>query len=677
MCGIFGLTVNEQSGFSPQLLKATINELFKLSESRGKEAAGLAVYQQDTIEVYKDAVSATSLIHSQPYKKLFQKIFKNGYLTDQGTIGHPFSLIGHSRLVTNGAMEIHDNNQPVITNGVVGIHNGIIVNDQRLWQTFPSLQRHYEVDTEVILALIRHFYNQTNLLTEAIQSTFNLIEGTASIAVFFEDLDVLVLATNNGSLYTCTNPRETTHFFASERYILHLLTQRSFLKDLIGDAKIQQVKPGFGCIIDIASTRTETFLLDRPTQLNRTLVSNGHLRDIVDVTSTNGTSSSGGKRTGPVVIPDSIFRRFTIDQEPIKALRRCTRCVLPETMPYIEFDDEGVCNYCRNYRKIEVKGHEALMEVLDQYRSKNGEPDCLVTFSGGRDSSFGVHYVKTMLKMNPITYTYDWGMVTDLARRNQARLCGKLGLEHILVSADIKWKRQNIRKNVLAWLKRPDLGTIPLFMAGDKQYFYHANRLRQQTGVEIVILCENLLETTNFKSGFCGLPPAFGTEHTYTLSMFNKMRMAAYYGKQYLLNPAYLNSSVLDTLGAFASYYIIPHNYLNMFNYIRWDEKTITSTLIQEYDWEVATDTNTTWRIGDGTAAFYNYIYYCVAGFSENDTFRSNQIREGMISREQAIKSIYDENQPRFESIQWYCNTIGIDMETTLERISSIPRLYK
>ncbi|MCP4374514.1 MAG: hypothetical protein GY797_41390 [Deltaproteobacteria bacterium] len=678
MCGIFGLTVSEQSGFTPELLLSTTNELFKLSESRGKEAAGVAVYEQDSIEVYKDAVSATSFIHSRPYKKLFEKILKNGYLTDRDTIGQSISLIGHSRLVTNGAMEIHDNNQPVIADGVVGIHNGIIVNDEHLWQTFPSLQRHYEVDTEVILTLIRHFYDQTNLLTEAIRSTFELIEGTASIAVFFEDLDVLVLATNNGSLYTCTTPKETTHFFASERYILHLLTQRSFLRHLIGKATIQQVKPGSGCIIDITSARAETFSLDRPTQLRQAVVSNGHpTRHIVDVTPPNGfLQLEAEEQTGPTIIPDSIFRRFTINQEPIKALRRCARCVLPETMPYIEFDDEGVCNYCRNYRKIEVKGHQALMETLDQYRSRNGEPDCLVTFSGGRDSSFGVHYVKTMLKMNPITYTYDWGMVTDLARRNQARLCGKLGLEHILVSADIKRKRQNICKNVLAWLKRPDLGTVPLFMAGDKQYFYHANRLRKQTGVEVVILCENLLETTNFKSGFCGLPPAFGAEHTYTLSMFNKMKMAAYYGKQYLLNPAYLNSSVMDTLGAFASYYIIPHNYLNMFDYIRWDEETITSTLIHEYDWEIATDTNTTWRIGDGTAAFYNYIYYCVAGFSENDTFRSNQIREGMISREQAIEFIYEENQPRFESIQWYCDTIGIGMESALDRIISIPRLY-
>jgi hypothetical protein len=88
----------------------------------------------------------------------------------------------------------------------------------------------------------------------------------------------------------------------------------------------------------------------------------------------------------------------------------------------------------------------------------------VVAFSGGRDSSYGLHLLKEKFGMQPITFSYDWGMVTDLARRNQARMCGKLGIEHIWISANIKEKRANIRANVLAWLKKPDLGIIPLFM---------------------------------------------------------------------------------------------------------------------------------------------------------------------------------------------------------------------
>jgi glucosamine--fructose-6-phosphate aminotransferase (isomerizing) len=365
-----------------------------------------------------------------------------------------------------------------------------------------------------------------------------------------------------------------------------------------------------------------------------------------------------------------------MNNDKIAKLRRCKRCILPETMPFIEYDEEGICNYCRNHRPLKQLGQEALLEELSPYRKNTGEPDCLITFSGGRDSSYGLHTLKKVFGMTPVTYTYDWGMITDLGRRNQMRMCGKLGVENILVSADIAKKRRNIQSNVLAWLRKPDLGTIPLFMAGDKQYFYYANLVGKQTGCKITILCENMLETTFFKSGYCGIPPRLGSSHTYTLSLANKFKLATYYGMRYLENPAYFNQSIWDTLGAYASYYIVPHHIINIYEYIKWNEDLITKTLINEYDWEVANDTKSTWRIGDGTASFYNYIYYTLSGLTENDTFRSNQIREGMLTREDALRLVERDNQPRYESIQWYCDIVGIDFEYTLKVINAAPKLY-
>ena len=49
--------------------------------------------------------------------------------------------------------------------------------------------------------------------------------------------------------------------------------------------------------------------------------------------------------------------------------------------------------------------------------------------------------------------------------------------------------------------------------------------------------------------------------------------------------------------------------FYNLFDYWSWDETQIDRTL-DSYGWERAVDTKSTWRIGDGTAAFYNYIYY-------------------------------------------------------------------
>ena len=97
---------------------------------------------------------------------------------------------------------------------------------------------------------------------------------------------------------------------------------------------------------------------------------------------------------------------------------------------------------------------------------------------------------------------------------------------------------------------------------------------------------------------------------------------------------------------------------------------------MRQYDWELAPDTNTTWRIGDGTAAFYNYIYYTVAGFTEHDTFRSNQIREGQITREEALKLVKDENRPRYQNIRWYLDTLNMDFSAVIKVINAIPKLY-
>ena len=679
MCGIFGMCINRESKLSANALKYITKHLFLLSESRGKEASGLSILAGDTISTYKDAKSAFSLIGSKEYRNLFDRVLgKNASAKDLQT-SFPIAIIGHSRLVTNGAAKLHENNQPVITDGAIGIHNGIIVNQDYLWKQYPEMKRSYQVDSEVIFRLIRMFHQKGTALSEATQKTFQEIQGIASVAVLFDDLDYLLLATNNGSLYQCANETKSCFIFASERYILEQLTKKRFIHKLLGQYSTSQVPPGEARLINITDLSVNRFSLETDTSCLIQLKRTGIRRQINDI-----LPKPNGEVRSVVFDTDmrarrlvSIAKLFRYDNTYRDKLWRCARCILPETIPFIEFDGEGVCNFCRNYSELKFYGRGGLEQAVVPYRSKNGEPDCVVGVSGGRDSTFALHYVKTVLKMNPVAYTYDWGMVTDLARRNISRICGKLGIEHILVSADITRKREYIRKNVCAWLERPRLGMIPLFMAGDKQYFYYHYKVCNQIGAKLAIQGENMLERTDFKSGFAGVRP-FNLDpyHSNTLSMTGAIKLAMYYGKEYIMNAKYINASLVDTFFAYLSYFVINRNYINLYNYIPWVEDEVVSILIKEYDWELATDTKSTWRIGDGTASFYNYIYLTLAGFTENDTFRSNQIREGMITREEALKLVEKENEPRFESIQWYCNTIGIDFEDTIKRINSAPKLY-
>jgi DNA-binding ferritin-like protein (Dps family) len=361
---------------------------------------------------------------------------------------------------------------------------------------------------------------------------------------------------------------------------------------------------------------------------------------------------------------------------PKPKIKRCTKCVLPETMPFIKFDANGVCNYCNNYKLRNVpKPKEELFRLVESYRRAKGN-DCIVPFSGGRDSCYGLHLIVNELKMKPVTYTYDWGMVTDLGRRNISRMCSQMGVENIIVADDITKKRKYIEINLRAWLKSPHLGMISILTAGDKHFFRHVETIKKQTGINLNLWGVNPLEVTHFKAGFLGVPPYFEEERVYTHGALKQLRYQKLRFKAMLKSPGYFNRSLWDTLsGEYYRSFTKKEDYFHIFDYWRWDEEIVNKTL-ELYNWEKAPDTKATWRIGDGTAAFYNYIYYTVAGFSEHDTFRSNQIREGQLTREEALKLVEDENQPRYQNIKWYLDAVGVSFEEAIKIINKIPKLY-
>lgn len=668
MCGIFGVTVKK---YRQDHTEKIIHKLYRYSETRGKEASGAIFSMPEEIDYIKTPYQASKMLKTERFQKLVATFMHNLEKNDYGV------FIGHSRLVTNGSSALHENNQPIYKGDVVGVHNGIVVNDDDIWAHIGKEKKAFDVDTESVVACI-DFYKHRSTIRESVFNTFALIEGVANIATVFADSLDVVLATNNGSLYYTVSCDNDMTIFASERYIV-----RNIIKELRLDERfptIRHLRADTGLYIGYTQEEPIEFSLTEKTvpPINEHRLH--HHRTVADISDKTIKNTEFNQpfhlRKYDYCKLDQFFYPY---HEKIQKLKRCSRCVLPETMPFIDFDDNGVCNYCRHYKKLQPKGKEALLKAIEKYRKNNGSPDCLMTFSGGRDSSYALHYAKKELGLNPVAYTYDWGVITDLGRRNQSRMCQKLGIEHIIVSADIKKKRKFIKQNVEAWLKKPDIGMVPLFMAGDKQYFYYANKVAKQNNLDLIFLNGVALEQTHFKAGFCGVRPKLirtddGIARLTDLE--SQIKLMAYYAKEYAINPSYINSSLIDTIGAFFSYYIIPHNYVRFFQYIPWNEKEIEETLLAEYDWETLPGHNTTWRIGDGTSHFYNYIYYLTAGLTENDTFRSNQIREGMLTRDEAMRIVQKDNMPQWEAIQWYCETMGLDFVDTIEKINAMRKLY-
>lgn len=660
MCGIFGLIARESEVFSQLDLQKLIGNFFTLSESRGKEAAGVAISFADSLCILKRNLRGA---HFRRLAELDQMLIDISTSKYHG----PLMLMGHTRMVTNGDTRNLGNNQPITRGDLACIHNGIITNDQDIWRNDLSLTRSYEVDTEAFLALMEKELKQGHPFVNAMQFAITRLKGANSFAVMSRSADGILLATTNGSLFYLIDQSAGLVLFASEKYFLELLLKRRPLRNINLSKDIQQLPPGYGATLSASDSLVHIFNLNSE-----------HLT--ISLPSADRKIADQGSRSAPVTEPlplanihrlGELERVMDIDFKPIHNLRRCSLCLLPETFPFIEFDGAGVCTVChRNSTSSNQAKPNLFTNKPSTYQT------CLAPISGGRDSCFGLHYMVREMGIKPVAYTYDWGMVTDLARRNISRMCGALGVEHVLVSANIARKREYVRKNVTAWLRRPRLGTVPLFMAGDKQFFYYAEKLRQQMKLDTIMFSMNPLERTDFKVGFCGINENYNKEIHYNPTILNKARIAFFYGKEFLLNPSYLNSSLIDTLGAYFSYYLLPKRYEQLFDHIPWIESEIERTLIHEYEWELARDTKSTWRIGDGTASFYNYIYLRVAGFTENDTFRSNQIRRGLISRESALAQIEEENKPRIESCAWYFDTIGLDAVEAIRQVNTIPRLY-
>lgn len=627
MCGIFGF-IDFNSEIENK--NKVFYELIELSQRRGKDSTGVWLVNNYLEHSCVLPVNSKNFIKSNEFKKDILPFISNSNI-----------VLGHCRLATNGEAGNLKNNQPLIKNGLILAHNGIIVNTDNLIKRFGI--KKYDSDSRVLLEIILKLKNDKNFtLTEAIKYLSQYIIGTLNLVVVDKsDLkkNNVILASNNGSLYI--GKSKSAIIFASEKRFLEKLE--------IKKNNVFKVEPGKIITVDF----------------------NGKLEKSI-LKKTRNLEIKKNKK-----FKSNYLVNHKIDFEKISKIKRCSKCILPETTPFISFDDKGVCNYCNEHIKIKHKGVNALEKIIKNYRSTENKPDCIIAFSGGRDSSYGLHYLVKVLKMHPVAVTFDWGMLSDVGRRNQSRMLAKLGVEHIVVSADIKKAREDIKMNLKAWLKRPKLGMIPLLMQGDKTTEYYVDKIKKELGVKLVFFCRgNELEKEEFKSGYCGVKNADpgGVIHNYY--WLDKLKLLTYYVKEFLLNPAYLNRSLWSSFLGYLITFVVPHDYIYLWHYIPWDENEIIKTLKEEYNWEGDSETGLTWRIDDGSPAFYNYVYCQIQGFTENDSFRSHQIREGIITRDEALKLIYKENMPRYNSLKWYFDSIKIDGNKVLSVIDKIKKRY-
>lgn len=114
-------------------------------------------------------------------------------------------------------------------------------------------------------------------------------------------------------------------------------------------------------------------------------------------------------------------------------LKRCTRCVTPETHETITFNDKGVCSICTqvDYKEQIIdweKQKNSLDKLIGEYKGKY-DYDCIVPFSGGKDSCWTLYYLVKEYGLKPLVVRFDHGFLRPNLEENTKRIQRELGVD--------------------------------------------------------------------------------------------------------------------------------------------------------------------------------------------------------------------------------------------------------
>lgn len=136
----------------------------------------------------------------------------------------------------------------------------------------------------------------------------------------------------------------------------------------------------------------------------------------------------------------------------------CVSCIMDTSDPRINFDNNGVCDYCLNFNNnikpswnTGEKGHEELLKIAAKIKSEGigKDCDCIIGLSGGLDSSYAAYIAVKKMGLRPLLYHVDAGWNTEQAVHNVDAIAE--GLDVPIIKKVINW--EEMQDLQLAYLK--------------------------------------------------------------------------------------------------------------------------------------------------------------------------------------------------------------------------------
>ena len=351
-------------------------------------------------------------------------------------------------------------------------------------------------------------------------------------------------------------------------------------------------------------------------------------------------------------------------------VRRCKKCLIPETEQTVVFDEHGVCNMCSVAKErdedIDWEARQREFEdIIARHRGKT-QYDAIVPFSGGKDSAFVAYVLVRKYGLKVLLATFDSHFRRPTHLENMEKVVRQLGCEHITLKAN----DEVIRKTMLESLKR----------RGDFCWFCHCGvvatplKVAKMYKVPLVVWGEPGSEQSGGYYNYKTKTPAderwFNRQVNLSINA-DDMRTFVDGVDNRDLEPFRLPSSAeLAEMGTLS---------LHLGDYYKWDAPKIYETLHRELGWEMAEVENLHPRYHYEKVECFlqgsrDYLRFMKRGYSRTVQRANLDIRNGVLSREEAEQMIhYDAQRPA--SLDVVLDYIGIS-EEQFNEIASAHQVY-
>jgi len=195
----------------------------------------------------------------------------------------------------------------------------------------------------------------------------------------------------------------------------------------------------------------------------------------------------------------------------------CSTCVMDTSDPHIQFDENGICNYCLNFQTV-VKPNwdtgESGMNTLKALAQKikadgsDNEFDCIIGLSGGLDSSYAAYTAVEKMGLRPLLFHVDAGWNTDQAVSNIEKLVDGLGLD--LYTDVVNW--ESVKRMQVAFLRS---GIADQDLVQDAAFFSGLYRFAKEYNVK------HIFTGSNFSTECCREPEEWGGYLGIDKTLFN------------------------------------------------------------------------------------------------------------------------------------------------------------